>query len=132
MKAPIQLKYSIKGRNRTRKVDRLVQYAQEHVRAPTSLQRWRGSLNNYTGYMVVMTKLVELEPSSFEEEIYQPLWVDVMVEEYDSIMKNNVWEMVSRPKNELVVGSRWIYKVKHATIGSIEKYKARFFSKGFS
>ena len=49
-----------------------------------------------------------------------------MVEEYDSIMKNQVWEVVSRPKRKKVVGSRWIYKVKHAIDGSVEKYKACF------
>ena len=31
-----------------------------------------------------------------------------------------------------MVGSRWIYKVKHAADGSVEKYKARFVAKGFS
>lgn len=47
-------------------------------------------------------------------------------------MKKNVWEVVPRPKNKVVVGSRWIYKVKHAANGSIEKYKAKFVAKGFS
>ena len=31
-----------------------------------------------------------------------------------------------------MVGSRWIYKVKHAADRSVEKYKARFVAKGFS
>ena len=31
-----------------------------------------------------------------------------------------------------MVGSRWIYKVKHTADGSVEKYKARFMAKGFS
>ena len=31
-----------------------------------------------------------------------------------------------------MVGSRWIYKVKHATNGSVETYKACFVAKGFS
>jgi hypothetical protein len=30
------------------------------------------------------------------------------------------------------VTSKWIYKIKHATDGSIEKYKARFVARGFS
>ena len=47
-------------------------------------------------------------------------------------MKNQVWEVVSRPKGKKVVGSRWIYKVKHVVDGSVEKYKARFMAKGFS
>ena len=55
-----------------------------------------------------------------------------MVEEYDSIMANQVWEVVSRPQGKKVVGSEWIYKVKHVANGSMEKYKARFMEKGFS
>lgn len=31
-----------------------------------------------------------------------------------------------------MVTSRWIYKIKHATYGSIEKYKVRFVLRGFS
>ena len=31
-----------------------------------------------------------------------------------------------------MVGSRWIYKVKHAADGSVEKYKVCFMVKGFS
>jgi hypothetical protein len=55
-----------------------------------------------------------------------------MIEECQSIMKNEVWEIAPRPKNKDVVSSRWIFKIKHATDGSIEKYKARFVTCGFS
>ena len=55
-----------------------------------------------------------------------------MVEEYHSIIKNDVWEIVSRPKNKSVVSSKWIYKTKHSIEVSIEKYKARFIARGFS
>eukprot|EP00253_Pinus_taeda_P027977 PITA_27977 len=33
-----------------------------------------------------------------------------MVEEYDSIVQNSVWDVVPRPENKLVVSSRWLYK----------------------
>eukprot|EP00253_Pinus_taeda_P029374 PITA_29374 len=46
-----------------------------------------------------------------------------MVEEYVSIIKNNDWEVVSRPEGKLVVTSRWLYKIKHVADGSIEKFK---------
>ena len=44
-----------------------------------------------------------------------------MMEEYQSIMKNDVWDVVSRPKGKFVVTSKWIYKIKHAIDGSIKK-----------
>jgi hypothetical protein len=55
-----------------------------------------------------------------------------MVEEYASIIKNNVWQIVPKPLNKSVVSSKWIYKIKHATDGSIDKHKARFVARGFS
>ena len=55
-----------------------------------------------------------------------------MIEKYKSIMKNDVWDVVPRPKRNYVVTSKWIYKIKHAANGSIEKYKARFVARGFS
>ena len=55
-----------------------------------------------------------------------------MVEEYNSIIWNSVWDVVPRPGDKSVVISRWIYKVKHAADGSIEKHKARFVARGFS
>ena len=47
-------------------------------------------------------------------------------------MKNDVWDVVPRPDGKSVVTSKWIYKIKHAADGSIEKYKARFVARGFS
>jgi hypothetical protein len=55
-----------------------------------------------------------------------------MIEEYDSILKNDVWVVVPRPCSKSVVTSKWIYKIKHVADGSIEKYKARFVACGFS
>ena len=55
-----------------------------------------------------------------------------MVEEYDSIIRKNTWEVVSRPVGKSVVRSNWIYKVNKETDGSVEKQKARFVAIGFS
>jgi len=51
---------------------------------------------------------------------------------YNSIMLNDVWEVMPRTVNKEVVGSRWIYKIKYVVDGSVEKYRVhgkRFFSK---
>jgi hypothetical protein len=46
-------------------------------------------------------------------------------------MKNDVWDIVPRPEGKSVVTSKWIYKIEHATDGSVEKYKARFVARRF-
>lgn len=56
--------------------------------------------------MVLLSELVETEQSSFEEEVQNPVWIHSMVEKYDSIARNSVWEVVPRLENKLVVGSR--------------------------
>jgi len=63
--------------------------------------------------MALMSKSVEIEPSSFEEAVQKLLWVDAMVEEHESIIRNNVWEQVPRLADKSMVSSRWLYKVKH-------------------
>eukprot|EP00253_Pinus_taeda_P031894 PITA_31894 len=55
-----------------------------------------------------------------------------MMEEYESIMKKSVWEVVPRPTNKSVLAMRWIFKVKHAIDESIGKCKDIFVAKGFS
>ena len=55
-----------------------------------------------------------------------------MIEEYQSIMKNDVWDVVPRLEGNSIVTSKWIYKIKNAPDGSIKKYKARFVACGFS
>ena len=112
--------------------ERLAQDAEKVVGPPTAQRRQRQSPDRYTGYMALMSKCVVTEPSSFEEAVEDPAWVDAMVEEYDSIVRNSAWEIVPRPEGKSVVGSRWIYKVKQAANGSLEKYKERFVSRGFS
>ena len=55
-----------------------------------------------------------------------------MINEYYSIMNNDVWEMVSRPERKFVMTPKWIYKIKLFADGSIEKHKAIFMAWGFS
>jgi hypothetical protein len=47
-------------------------------------------------------------------------------------MKNDIWEIVPRPKEKSIVTSKWVYEIKHATDKSVDNYKARFIARGFS
>ena len=71
--------------------------------------------------MALMSHIIESKPTTYEEASIHQVWEDAMVEDYQSIMKNDVWEIVPRPKGRSVVTSRWVYKIKHGVDGSIEK-----------
>jgi hypothetical protein len=86
----------------------------------------------FSSYMALMCDLLEKDPTCFEEAIQKKEWADAMTEEYQSIIKNDVWEIVPRPNSKDVVLSKWLFKIKHVANGSIEKYKARFVARGFS
>jgi hypothetical protein len=79
-----------------------------------------------------MRKITDSKPSTYEKAAKQQVQKDAMMEEYQSIMKNDVWEVVLTLEGKSVVTSKWIYKIKHVVDGSIEKYKARFVARGFS
>jgi hypothetical protein len=52
-----------------------------------------------------MRNIIDSKPSTFEEFVEKPEWNDYMMEEYESIMKNDVWEVILRPEEKLVVTS---------------------------
>ena len=77
--------------------------------------------------MALLCDIIDKEPSTYEEAAEKKEWKDAMIEEYQSIMKN-----APRLEKKFVLTSKWIYKIKHAADGSIEKYKACFIARGFS
>jgi hypothetical protein len=53
------------------------------------------------------------------------------MEEYQSIMNNDVWEIVPRPEGKSMLTSKWIYNIKHVVDDNIENYKAIFVARVF-
>ena len=93
----------------------------ERYGAPKENHRERKRTRSYSGYVALLYDFIDKEPSSYEEATERKEWKDAMIEEYQSILKNDVWDVVPRPKGKSVITSKWIYKIKHAANGSIEK-----------
>eukprot|EP00253_Pinus_taeda_P021356 PITA_21356 len=72
------------------------------------------------------------EPSNFYEANKSFEWKEAMKEEYESIIKNNTWDLVKLPHGKQAIGCRWLFKLKFKVDGSIDKHKARLVEKGYS
>ena len=64
------------------------------------------------------------EPTNFEEASQEEDWIRAMNEELDQIEKNNTWELVPRPENKNVIGSKWVFKNKMNEKGQVVRNKA--------
>ncbi|KAM1448471.1 hypothetical protein ACFXTO_007428 [Malus domestica] len=72
------------------------------------------------------------EPRNFHEATCMPEWQDAMTKELQALNDNQTWSVVDLPNGKTVVGSKWIYKTKFNSNGSIEKYKAWLVAQGFT
>ena len=49
-----------------------------------------------------------------------------------SLQNHDVWDRVDLPEGKRVVGNRWVFKVKLAADGSVERHKARLVAQGYT
>ena len=74
------------------------------------------------------------EPISYKEarkSPYWPEWQKAMESEIASHKKNGTWELVTRPKNRVVISGRWVFKIKYGLDGRILRFKARWVVHGY-
>jgi hypothetical protein len=78
----------------------------------------------------------ELEPQTYNEAVSHPTrgkqWEKSIQEEYDSIIKNQTWTLVPRPKNRKVISCKWVFKHKKDEFGRINRLKSRLVARGFT
>lgn len=77
----------------------------------------------------------EGEPDSYQDAISgsnSKKWKDAMQSEIDSLLKNNTYVLLEKPKNCNIVKNKWVFKIKKGANGEILKYKARLVAKGCS
>lgn len=55
-----------------------------------------------------------------------------MKEEYESIMKNDAWELKNFLKNKVPIRFKLLFKSNFSVVGSIDKYKDILVANGYS
>ena len=71
------------------------------------------------------------EPRSLDEALVSPDWKAAMDTEFQALIKNQTWHLVSPTSDQNIIDCKWVYKVKRKADGRIDRYKARLVAKGF-
>lgn len=79
--------------------------------------------------------IVSDEPQTVEEALSRQdghLWKQAILDEYDSLLVNDTWELVDLPSDRKAIPCKWVFKTKRDGDGAIERRKARLVIKGFA
>ena len=71
------------------------------------------------------------KPRTVKQALQDPNWKLTMEHEYQALLKNQTWSLVSPPSNAKIIGCKWVFKLKHKPDRSIDRYKARLVAQGF-
>lgn len=102
---------------------------------PTDRAETRGFPLSLMNLHVAFMTFMIVEPRTYKQAIEcedSSKWIEAMKDEYESLIKNDTWKLVNRPKNRNVIDNRWVYRIKRNTDDSVERYKARLVARGFS
>ena len=58
-------------------------------------------------------------------------WHEAIASDLGSILSNDTWQLIDRPKGETVIGSRIVLRNKYGKDGTLERRKARIVARGF-
>ena len=73
-----------------------------------------------------------IEPTKIEDALQDVDWVNAMHEELKNFTRNQVCELVERPKNYNVIGTRWVFRNKQDQDGIVVRNKARLVAQGYT
>jgi hypothetical protein len=71
-------------------------------------------------------------PSSYKQALKDPNWHAAMLDEFNALLRNNTWSLVSKPAGVNVVTGKWIFRQKLNPDGSLARYKSRWVVRGFT
>jgi hypothetical protein len=66
----------------------------------------------------------EREPVHFSEAVKDVKWRLAMQQELQALEENGTWILQPLPAEKKPLGCKWVYKIKHNSDGTIERYKA--------
>ncbi|GAU32707.1 hypothetical protein TSUD_101280 [Trifolium subterraneum] len=74
----------------------------------------------------------QIEPRSINEAIIDESWIEAMKEELHQFEKNEVWNLAPFPKDNSIIGTRWVFRNKLDENGKVVRNRARLVAQGYN
>ncbi|XP_073137180.1 uncharacterized protein [Henckelia pumila] len=83
---------------------------------PTTPLRTRGQMIKELLHAAFIS---QEKPKKIEDALADSFWIEAMQEELNQFTRNEVWDLVPRPKNQSVIGTRWVFRNKLNEEGTV-------------
>lgn len=88
--------------------------------------------NEVANQMTYNCYLAQFEPKKVEEALQDDCWATTMHDELHQFSRNDVWTLVSRPSDQNIIGTKWIFKKKSDEHGTVIRNKARLVAQAYT
>lgn len=108
----------------------MVTWAKASIHRPK--QRSDGTVRYpFSHALADMASSSSTEPTCYTQAVRSPEWRAAMANEFNALLKNQMWSLVPPHSSQNPVGCKWVFKIKRHANGSIEHYKARLMANGY-
>jgi len=73
-----------------------------------------------------------IEPSTTDKALSNDGWILAMQEELNQFQRNDVWDLVPKPHQKNIIGTKWVFRNKLNEQGEVVRNKARLVAHGYN
>ncbi|GJV24705.1 hypothetical protein Tco_1377400 [Tanacetum coccineum] len=81
----------------------------ENIIENLNQRTFRSQAQNQSNFFCFISTI---EPKNVNEALADESWIVAMQEELNQFIANDVWELVSQPKNMTIIGTKWVFRNK--------------------
>ena len=92
----------------------------------------RRTRSSFTQEHSMLGFLSVIKPSIVDEALSDDGWIVATQEELNQLQRNDIWDLVARPSQKSIIGTKWVFRNKLNEQGEVVRNKARLVAQGYS